>query len=426
MLFVQPVAEQGGSDHALLRMVRALSADGWTCHVAFPAPSPMDRDFAAAGAVSHVVPMRRLTTSGGPSRWLRYAGAWPRSVARLALLAHRVDAAVVHSNSLHSWYGWAVAWLVRRPHVWHAREVVVQSPAALAVERFLARRFATLVVAISDAVAAQLAPGNVRVVLDEADPHEFSPARAGVFRRREGIPDGAPLVGAVSRIDTWKGIGVLLDTLPRLRAARPDVVVVIAGAAVAGKEPYAASLAERAAALPGVRWLGPRRDVAELMADLDVLVQASTEPEPFGLVIVEALTSGTPVVATAAGGPLGILRGAEPSTGRLVAPGDAGALAEAIVTLLPASPSSTGRRKARPRLREAPAPPWGALFSTVLIEASCRRSRRFRCSGETFPANIGSRDVRVSLSPTMDGRIDTGSAELAGNSHRKAQPPASS
>ncbi len=232
-------------------------------------------------------------------------------MVRLARLTRRIRADVVHSNSLHSWYGWAAAAVARRPHVWHAREMVVQSRAALRVERWLARHFAAVVIAVSAAVAAQLDPANVTVITDEADPAEFRPDRAGRFRAAAGIDDRVPLVGSVARLDTWKGFGVLLDAYPAIRAARPEVELVVAGAAVAGKEDYAAWLERRAAGLPGVHWLGPRRDVGDLMADLDVFVQVSTEPEPFGLVIVEALASGVPVVAGAAGGPVEILAEAD-------------------------------------------------------------------------------------------------------------------
>ena len=115
------------------------------------------------------------------------AGRWPWR--RLARLARRLDVDLVHSNSLHTWYGWAAAQLAAAPHVVHAREIVVQSGAALRVERVLCRRFATRVIAVSYAVAAQLDPANV-VVLDEyLDPDEFSPAHAGRFRSRIGVPD---------------------------------------------------------------------------------------------------------------------------------------------------------------------------------------------------------------------------------------------
>jgi glycosyltransferase involved in cell wall biosynthesis len=347
-------------------MVRSLTADGWSCHIAIPAPSPMTDEFVAAGAIVHVVPMRRLTTSGGSARWLSYLFAWPVSVGRLVKLARQGRADVIHSNSLHSLYGWAVALLVRKPHVWHAREIVHQSAAALRLERLLAKFFAARVIAISEAVAAQLDPANVVIVFDEPDPSEFEPSRAGAFRAGVGIDDQAPLVGAVGRIDTWKGLDVLLDAVPAVRAARPGTEVVVAGGVVADKEQYAEGLAARARALGGVHWLGSRRDVADLMADLDVLVVASTQPEPFGLVVVEALASGVPVVATDAGGPPEILATAGPESGRLVPSGDAAALARAVVALLPDGPSSTARRRARHALRQAGRPRFGPIFDAVL------------------------------------------------------------
>jgi glycosyltransferase involved in cell wall biosynthesis len=325
----------------------------------------MAEEFAAAGATLHIVPTRRLTTSGHPWRWLAYLVGWPVAVYRLTALARRLQVDVIHSNSLHLWYGWAVSALLRRPHIWHAREIVTQSPAALRVERWLTKRFATRVIAISAAVAAQLDPANVTIVLDEPDPEEFSPERAGVFRRRIGIPDEAPVVGSVGRIDTWKGVEILLDAVAYLRAARPDSLVVIAGPPVEGKEWFAADLAARAAHVPGLWWLGPRTDIPELLADLDAFVLPSTEPEPFGLVVVEALASGVPVVATNAGGPVEILQHALPTAGRLVPPRDAAALGAAMAAALPAESSTTVRRSRKP-LRTAEPPAFAEIFDAVL------------------------------------------------------------
>ena len=336
----------------------------------------MAEEFEAAGATLHVVPMRRITTSGSPGYWLAYLVGWPLAVARLTVLARRLDAGVVHSNSLHSWYGWAVAALVRRPHVWHAREIVVQSDVALRLERWLCRHEADTVVAVSAAVAAQLDPANVVVQYDGVDSEEFHPGRAGSFRGRVGLADDAPVVGTAGRVDTWKGLDVLLDAVADLQRRRPDLHVVIAGPPVAGKEAFAARLADRASALPGVHWLGQRDDVAELIADLDVLVLPSTEPEPFGLTVIEALASGVPVVATAAGGPLEILGPDPGGAGRLVPPGDPGRLADAVAGLLPPGPSSAERRRHRPVL--SPATPPGdlpGLFGEVLNRSATPRRR---------------------------------------------------
>src|SRR5947209_14485344 len=174
ILSVQPVAERGGSDQALLRLARSLPRPEFEVHIALPGPSPLAAEYAEAGATLHEVPMRRISTSHDARDWAAYAIGWPIAVARLAALGRRLRVDVVHSNSLHSWYGWAVARFLRVPHVVHAREIVVQSRAALRVERLLCRAFAHRVVAVSYAVAAQLDPANV-VVLDEyLDANEFA------------------------------------------------------------------------------------------------------------------------------------------------------------------------------------------------------------------------------------------------------------
>ena len=372
LLSIQPVAERGGSDQALLRLVRSLPPADFDCHVAVPAPHPLGREFADAGATLHVVPMRRISTSHGIGSWAAYAAGWPVAGHRLTRLARRLDVDLVHTNSLHSWYGWAVARRVRRPHVWHAREIVVQSGAALRLERFLTRRYATRVIAMSEAIASQLDPANVEVVHDDPDPAEFSPARAGAFRARVGIADGAPVAGSAGRIDTWKGIDVLLDAFPRVRAAGPDAELVVAGGPVAGKEGYSADLERRARSI-GAHWLGPRDDVPEMLADLDVLVLPSTEPEPYGLVLVEALASGTPVVATDQGGPVEIIGRAAAGAGRLVPPHDVDAMATAIAEQLGAtSATSSTTRAGRPRLLELEPPRYAEIFEQVVAEGASR------------------------------------------------------
>lgn len=369
LLSIQPVAERGGSDWCLVRTVRSLSMAGWNCHVVTPAPSPLSEEFKAAGATLHVIPMRRITTTEGLGYWIGYAVGWPVAVARLVLLARKIGAGMVHSNSLHSWYGWPVGRLLRLPHAWHAREIVVQSRAALRLEQFLTRHFATEVLAVSGPVGAQLPRSSVKVVHDELTADDgFNPDNAGRFRARAGIPDGTVLVGAGGRFDTWKGFEILLRAVPAIRQARPGVEVVIAGGPVPGKEAYARSLAEAAAGIEGVRWLGARTDMPDLLADLDVLVLPSTEPEPYASMAVEALASGVPVVATDHGGSPEMLGQFGPGAGELVRPGDAAALAEAVVRVLPDGPSSTVRRRGRPAMRE-PAGRLLAEFERILAES---------------------------------------------------------
>jgi glycosyltransferase involved in cell wall biosynthesis len=374
---IQPVAERGGSDQALLRMLRSLPRPEFECHVVVPAEPPLRSNLEAADVRIHVVPMRRISRSHRLRDWVGYALAWPVTVVRLARLFRRLDIDIVHTNSFHSWYGWAAAQLARRPHVWHGREIVVQSRAALAVERFLIPRFSTRVLSMSHAIADQLDGVDVVVVHETPDPGEFSPGRAGRFRVRTGIADGVLLVGAVGRVDSWKGVDVLLDAFTRVRATRGDVELVVAGGPVRGKEDLFASLAATARSLPGVHWLGPRDDVPDLLADLDLFVLPSSEPEPYGLVLVEALMSGAPVVATDAGGPREIVAAAAPGSGRLVPVGDAGAMAAAILdTFRELTPTSAAARAARSPLRRPEPERFAAIFRAVVAETPTTREPR--------------------------------------------------
>ena len=351
-------------------MLRSLPRPEFDCHVIVPADPPLRAEFEAAGVQVHVVPMRRISTSHGAFDWVEYALLWPVTVARLARLLHRLDVDVVHTNSFHSWYGWAAAMLVRRPHVWHGREIVVQSGAALALERFLIPHFSARVLSMSQAIADQLDGIDVTVVYETPDPSEFHPRRAGRFRARVGIPEDVALVGTAGRVDTWKGFDVLLDAFARVRAAREDVQLVVAGGPVRGKERVFEQLEGVARSTPGAHWLGSRDDVADLLADLDLFVLPSTEPEPYGLVLVEALMSGAAVIATDAGGPPEILAAAAPGSGRLVPIRDPGALADAIVAQLDELPATSPTARAARAPRREPEPErFAAIFRAVVAAA---------------------------------------------------------
>ena len=259
ILSVQPVAERGGSDHALLRMVRSLADDGWDCHVAVPAPVAAGRRVCRRRRD----PARRAHAPAdherGPGRWLGYC--WPGRCrcCRLAGLARRrAGRRDPHQLAALAGTGGPRPPLVRRPHVWHAREIVFQSAAALRVERWLARHFATLVVAISAAVAAQLDPANVEVVTDEADPAGSRRAGPGRSGPRAGIADERA-AGRRRRPDRHlEG----LRRPPRRRrppSRRPGPAPSWwwPAAPVRDKEAYADGLAPRAGACPGCTGSGP-------------------------------------------------------------------------------------------------------------------------------------------------------------------------
>ncbi|WP_175772298.1 glycosyltransferase family 4 protein [Paraburkholderia phenazinium] len=232
--------------------------------------------------------------------------------------------------------------LHRRPVVWHVHDVMTRDhfgPLQLQIVRWLARHAIDQFVANSSATANALIaltglPADaVTVIHNGVDASAFTPVDTGdlrALRRRLGLPETAWLAGLFGRLAPWKGQHVAIAALPRL----PHVHLVLVGAALFGEDAYAHAL-ERQAEQLGVRervhFAGLRDDIPAWMTAMNLILHTSTEPEPFGRVIIEGMAAARPVVAAAAGGVLEIVRHRQ--NGWLVQPGDADALVEAIETL---------------------------------------------------------------------------------------------
>jgi glycosyltransferase involved in cell wall biosynthesis len=171
------------------------------------------------------------------------------------------------------------------------------------------------------------------------------PRRTDATATRQALdtrPDDTVVV-QVGRLEPFKGKAVCLDALGKLRERSGWVCWQVGGAQRPAEIRYAASLREQAERLGiagRVRFLGQRPDVSRLLAAADIYCQPNTEPEAFGLTLIEALASGLPVVTSSVGGALEIV---DDTCGMLLPPRDAGALASALDRLL-------GDRRERDRL----------------------------------------------------------------------------
>ena len=227
------------------------------------------------------------------------------------------------------------------PVVWHLRDLLgaphfsaLNTKAAVMMANWGAARVIANSQATADAfVAAGGMRRLVRVVHNGVDAAAFDAAPEEAVRalRAHLAPGVAYVLAIFGRLHAWKGQQVALDALAQLPA---DCHLWIVGAPLFGEQVFEASLrtqAERLGIAPRVRFLGFRDDIAPLMRAADVIVHASTFPEPFGRVVVEGMLARRPVVATAAGGVVEIIT--DGVTGVLVPPGDAAALAQAVTAL---------------------------------------------------------------------------------------------
>jgi glycosyltransferase involved in cell wall biosynthesis len=162
---------------------------------------------------------------------------------------------------------------------------------------------------------------------------EADRCRAAV-RHEQGVDDDTAVILQVSRLEPLKGQLVHLRALAQLMAAPKWVCWIAGGPQTRQEEKYFRELQETAYQLgiaERVRFLGERADVPKLLAGADIYSQPNQAPEGFGLVFVEALWAGRPVISSAIGGVLEIV---DDSCGLLVAPGDTDALAGSLRLLI--------------------------------------------------------------------------------------------
>lgn len=159
------------------------------------------------------------------------------------------------------------------------------------------------------------------------------------IRHELGCSLSQPLIGLVARLDWWKGheffIEAMAEVVQQYKHCKGLIIGGIAELDYHRSKKYLDTLHEMVQSL-GLRdhmvFTGHRNDIPRLVSALEVVVHASSIPEPFGLTVIEGMAAGKPVVATAAGGVLDIIE--DGKNGLLVPCQDAKAMARAIMLFL--------------------------------------------------------------------------------------------
>ncbi len=318
-------------------------------------------------------------------RFIKAAWGVPAYVRTLRAVIRERQAEVIHTNGVKAHLLGAAA----KPHgtalVWHMHEYLRPRPLSSALLRRLAPR-CDAVVAVSESVARDMrrALGDacpVSTVYNGIDLTRFAPAGPRLdLDQLSGLPPAPrPVVrvGLVAVMACWKGHDVFLEAMAALPRHLPVRGYVVGGPIYEtdASETSLDGLRTRARQLgldDRVGFTGFVRAPEEAMRALDVVVHASTEPEPFGLVIAEAMACARAIVVTRSGGAAELVE--DGVDGLCVPPGDASALADAVGELVRRPDrrrrlSETGHRRAtrfdRNRLADALVPLYAAAAGRV-------------------------------------------------------------
>lgn len=345
MLYLAQAPFFSGAERALLLTLRAMQQSSYEPFVLAGHDGQLAAEVRQLGIPCEIAPLRQIDR--------RHPLAALVSIARVAAAARRCRATLIHANDMPSYQpGGVAARLLGIPAVTHLRfpdtregyQWFFRPPFSLAI--FISESF--------KASALQEAPGlfgdRSTVLYDAVEmPILWSDAERNHRREALGLPGERPVIAMAGQVAEVKGIWEFVEAANRLRDTDAFFAVLgddlrTHGAVRAEMEArvHAHGLSDR------FRFLGFRSDAPQIVQAFDI-VAVPSHVEPFGLSSLEAMAAGRPVVATRVGGIPEVVT--DGSTGLLVPPGDAQALASALSALLAsrqarATFGAAGRRRA--------------------------------------------------------------------------------
>jgi len=337
LLFVTSYTGLGGGETDLVTLASHLDSSRFNPHLLVPAEGQLSERWRASGWPVHIAAWRGATTYFIPALWA------------LLPISHKIVSLIrEHNISLvHSDYHTLPMALsaARRAHVpiiwtcwgwwfhpkWWQRNFFKQLDTIFARSK-----------AIKDGFLGDppfMPPDDVHLLYSGVDTDRFHPDVDGIRLRFENnLPIDAPVVALIARFQDVKGHDVFQAMARQVALQVPAVRFIVAGenidAGSAGDR-YKQQILVNAQTEPLLRsrlkYLGFRADTERVIAAADVVV-CSSHFESYGIVNVEAMASGKPVVSTNRGGPSETVVHHE--TGFLVEPGDAAGLARWVIELL--------------------------------------------------------------------------------------------
>lgn len=346
VLQVLPALVTGGVERGTVEIAQALVKAGWRA-VVTSSGGAMVREIERAGGTHVTLPLKTKNPFG-----IR------RNIRHLAELIERENIDLVHARSrAPAWSAYFAAKRTGRPFMttfhnvyggrgrlkrWY-NSVMARGLRVIAISEFVGRA-ATKTYGVEQDRLRVIPRG---VDLSRFDPEMVHPSRLVQLAKEWQLKDGLPVVMLPGRVTRWKGHADLLHAAQRLPHRDFQVVFVGDHEQKPGFRDELIKLVKSLGLQGHVQLVGDCRDMAAAFMLADVVVSASSEPEGFGRIAVEAQAMGRPVVATDHGGSREtVLPGV---TGWLVPPGDRGALSKAIGEALALTPEARAQMAARAR-----------------------------------------------------------------------------
>ncbi|PHQ26359.1 hypothetical protein CLH62_01810 [Marinobacter guineae] len=253
------------------------------------------------------------------SRWIRKLMAYVFTVINVVknlpyvfricrlIRKHRID--VVHSNN--SVFVLLAAVITRTPLIWHFHGIPGEPPSLMErLLQFRVDRYLSISDYVSAAAVARGYPNDRLITAHNPVADQFlvpaGPELRWQTRKKWGIADNECVISIFGRVIRWKGQLEFLQAVSSMKSTDSIRVLIVGGATEgfgAGYEEEVRQFAKTHGIEDRVTFTGFVKEVRALYEASDIIVHASIEPEPFGLVVTEAMACGKPVIISDLGAP---------------------------------------------------------------------------------------------------------------------------
>lgn len=346
ILFIHQSSELYGSDKTLLYLVIGLKTKGHHPIVVLPNEGPLMELLLKEGVDVVVSPVFKISRKMFGFKNLLFL---PHQIIKAFAVLDKINSQnridIVYSNTLAVLIGILYAWRRKIKHIWHVHEIIESpKPVVKFFKTLLARESNGTIIYNSAATKEFWNHNNPKlnkksvVVLNGMSHlaiHLTETDKLNIRKNLFGAKDNELVVALVGRISRWKGQLLLLEAFRNLLEKHPNTRLVYVGSPPPDQEVFLENLKHKIAEyrLQSKVTLVPfQEEIAKVWEAIDIAVVPSTEPEPFGLVALEAMLASKPVIGANHGGLKEIILDQE--TGFLFEPCSVKALEKSLSILL--------------------------------------------------------------------------------------------
>lgn len=339
ILILHSSSDQYGASKILLGIVQLLMKRNHRVWVVLSEEGPLSNDLLQAGAdVIYIrlgILRRKYFSPTGIINRLITIRKSKKELEKI-ILQEKID--LVYSNTTGVLAGAFAASKCRVKHIWHVHEIIENPQWFKRILGKIMRQYSQTVVVVSEAVKKSwlsvISENKMVVVHNGIDYTPYLQDQTSI-QESLGFPEDALIIGMVGRVHYWKGQDYFLQIAGLLHARFPQLRFIMVGDAFPGYEYLYAQLDNQIQHLQVqdvVKQLGFRNDIPSIMQSIDLFLLPSQLPDPFPTVILEAMASGKPVIATQMGGALEMIESG--ITGDFMPPNNAEVAANSIANWL--------------------------------------------------------------------------------------------